>query len=243
MRAGTLISSINTEEVPVRIPVEHGHLEAALKNPEGTPVGAAVLCHPHPLHGGTMHTKAVFRAAQALNEAGLQVLRFNFRGVGTSTGSYDEGEGEREDVRAALEFMEAHSPRLPLILGGFSFGSAVAARVGVDDPRVRALLAMGLPLDMHDFSFLAQAHRPVLVVQGEEDEFGDGERAAQVAEELGDHVTLHRIPKSNHYFDDHFDELKNAIRSYFVEGPGGRAIRGDSPPPGVGATAREEEGA
>ncbi len=221
----------------MRIPVSHGSLEGALRDPEGDPIGAAVLCHPHPLHGGTMHTKAVFRAAQALNEAGLRVLRFNFRGVGTSTGSYGEGSAEVEDVRAALDFLEERSPGLPLVAGGFSFGAHVGARVAVDEDRVRAILAMGLPVSMYDFSYLAGANRPVLVVQGEEDEFGSGEAAEAVVRELGPHVTIERIPQSDHFFHDRFDELKEAIYRYFTEGPGARVLA-----PAGGTDRSGEEG-
>ena len=160
----------------MKIPVSHGWLEAVLKEPDDAARGAAVVCHPHPLHGGTMHTKAVYRAAQALNEAGLVALRFNFRGIGTSTGSHEGGVGEREDVHAALDWLETHYPTLPLVCGGFSFGSMVGLGVGVDDARVVSLLGFGLPVGKaeYDYGYLASADKPVLVVQGEDDEFGSG---------------------------------------------------------------------
>lgn len=208
----------------MKIPVAHGWLEASLKEPDGTPRAAAVVCHPHPLHGGTMHTKAVYRAAQALNEAGIVALRFNFRGVGTSTGSYDQGHGEQDDARAALDWLEEEYPDLPLILGGFSFGSRVALTVGAEDERVVGLLGLGLPVEMeeYDFGFLADAGKPILVVQGEDDEFGSGEAVAGVLEPLGDHVTLVRVPGADHYFTDRLDELKDAVRGYWSSGPGAR---------------------
>lgn len=205
----------------MKIPAPHGQLETRLREPDGTPRGAAVVCHPHPLEGGTLHTKAVYRAAQALNEAGLVVLRFNFRGVGASTGSYDEGYGEKDDVRTALDWLEGEYPDLPLVVGGFSFGSMVGLGFAVDDRRPVALLGLGLPVAMYDFSFLADAGRPILVVQGEEDEFGSGHRAAEVLAGYGEHVTLVRVPGANHFFDDRFDELKAAVRAYFTEGTGG----------------------
>ncbi len=118
--------------------------------PEGPPVAAAVVCHAHPLHGGMMHFKVVFRAAKALQSAGLAVLRFNFRGVGRSEGAHDHGAGEQEDARAALFEMEDRFPGLPLVLGGFSFGSAIALRVAARDARVRAVFALGFPLRMVD---------------------------------------------------------------------------------------------
>lgn len=210
-----------------RIPVSHGHLEAILKEPDGPPRGAAVVCHPHPLHGGTMHTKAVYRAAQALNEAGLVALRFNFRGVGTSTGSHDEGIGEQDDLRAALEWLQARDPRLPLVVGGFSFGSMVALSVGAGDDRVAALLGLGLPVgleDRYDYGFLADAGKPVLVVQGENDEFGSGEVVAEALAPLGAHVTLVRVPDTDHYFADRLDELRSAVRGYYESGPGSKVL-------------------
>ena len=204
----------------MKIPVSHGHLEAQLKEPSGPPRGAAVLCHPHPLFGGTMHTKAVYRAAQALNEIGLSVLRFNFRGVGASTGSYDAGTGEREDVIAALDWLEKSYPNLPLLVGGFSFGSMVGLAVGAEDKRIIALLGLGLVIGNHyDYTYLSDAGKPVLVVQGEEDEFGSGEQVEALLAKLGKHITLMRVPDADHYFTDQLDALKRAIRDYYESDP------------------------
>jgi uncharacterized protein len=211
----------------LRIPVSHGHLEAIVKAPEGAPRGAAVVCHPHPLHGGTMHTKAVYRAAQGLNEAGLVTLRFNFRGVGTSTGSHDEGIGEQDDLRAAIDWLEGEHPHLPVIVGGFSFGSMVALVVGADDVRAVGLLGLGLPVeldDRYDYGFLAGAGKPVLVVQGENDEFGSGARVASVLAPLGSHVTVVRISDTDHYFEGKLDELRAAVGGYYGSGPGARLL-------------------
>jgi len=212
----------------VKIPVSHGHLEAALRNPAGSPRGGAVFCHPHPVQGGTMHTKAVYRAAQALNEAGLRTLRFNFRGVGCSTGSYDEGFGEEEDVRAALDWLELGLRDHPLVCGGVSFGSMVGLKVGIDDPRVVALVALGTPIHVYDYSYLARAEKPVLVVQGEEDEFGSGREVVEVLGGLGDHVTAISVPGAGHLFDGHLEELQHHIRTFFVDGPGASRIGGGS---------------
>ncbi len=210
----------------MHILASHGQLEALLKEPAGAARGAVVVCHPHPLHGGTMHTKAVYRAAQAFNDAGLVALRFNFRGVGTSTGSHDQGVGERDDLREALDWLEAEYPDLPLLVGGFSFGSMVGLSVGADDERVVALLGLGLPVDMdrYDYSFLAEAKKPILVVQGENDEFGAGDTVAALLSELGAHITLVRIPGTDHYFTDRLDELRATIRGYYESGPGSRTL-------------------
>jgi alpha/beta superfamily hydrolase len=205
------------------IPVSHGHLESVLKEPATPLRGAAVVCHPHPLFGGTMHTKAVYRAAQALNDVGFAALRFNFRGVGASTGSHDDGIGERDDARAALDWLAARYPGVPLLSAGFSFGSLVALTVGAEDERVAALLGLGLPLtrdERYDYAFLADVAKPVLVVQGEHDEFGSGELVANALAPLGSHVTLVRVPGSDHYFAERVDELQAAISGYFADGPG-----------------------
>jgi uncharacterized protein len=184
------------------------------------------------MHGGTLHTKAVFRAAQAVNEAGLHALRFNFRGVGHSTGSYGDGVGELGDVRAALDWLAAEYPELPLALGGFSFGSVVGLRAGFADPRVQAFFGMGLPVSGWDLDDLAEAAgrdgtrdgRPLLLVQGEEDEFGAGAELEAFAERLGPGVDVVRIAGADHYFHDRFDELKAAIAGWFSEGAGSRVF-------------------
>lgn len=210
----------------MKIPVTHGWLEAVLKEPDDAPRGAAVLCHPHPLHGGTMHTKAVYRAAQGLGDAGLVVLRFNFRGVGISTGSFDDGHGERDDLRAALDWLEARFPTLPLVVGGFSFGSMVGLGVGSEDPRAVALLGLGLPVkkDGYDYGYLAGTDKPVLVIQGERDEFGSGAQAAETLAPLGPHITLVRISGADHFFVERLDEVREVVRGYYQSGPGSRVL-------------------
>jgi len=174
-----------------------------------------------------MHTKAVYRSAQGLNEAGLLTLRFNFRGVGTSTGSFDEGVGEQDDIRAALEWLTSEHPELPVVVGGFSFGSMVALTVGVDDSRVGGLFGLGLPVAMderYDYGFLAEADKPVLVVQAEHDEFGPAERVRSVLEPLGSHITVVPVTGTDHYFEGRLDELRGAVRGYFESGPGARTL-------------------
>ena len=209
----------------MKIPVSHGQLEAALRNPKGDLRGGALFCHPHPLQGGTMNTKAVYRAAQALNDVGLRTLRFNFRGVGYSTGTFEDGIGELDDVRAALDWLELGARGLPLVVGGLSFGSLVGMSVGVDDARVGALVALGTPINVYDYSFLADAGKPVLVVQGEEDEYGSAEEVAEVMEALGDHILVRGIPGSGHLFEGRYVELRRVIAEFFSSGPGAEALR------------------
>lgn len=223
----------------MQIPVSHGRLEALLKEPGGEVRGAAVVCHPHPLHGGTMHTKPVYRAAQALAEVGVRTLRFNFRGVGASTGTFDGGLGEQEDARAALEWLAERSPGLPLVAAGFSFGSLVALSVGAHDPRVRALVGLGTPLELYDFSVLAQTRSPVLVVQGEHDPFGSPAAVREALSPLGDHITVVEVPGADHFFEGRLEELKRAIREFFVEGPGAEALKGIDPSPGEPGSTEE----
>lgn len=157
-------------------------------------------------------------------EAGIAALRFNFRGVGTSTGGYEEGVGEKDDVAAALDWLEEHQPGVPLVAGGFSFGSMVALGHGATDSRVAALFALGIPVRMYDYTFLKDLDKPVLIVQGEDDEFGSGAEAEAVVAELGPHVTLVRIPGGDHYFDGRMDEMKGAVTEFFRSGAGGGVL-------------------
>ena len=200
------------------IPVAHGRLEAILKEPRtGPALGAALVLHPHPLGGGTMHNKVVFRAATALNEAGLLTLRINFRGVGQSTGEHDEGRGEVEDVRAGLEYLAETFPEQPITLCGFSFGARVGLEVGMSDDRVRNLISIGTPVDKYDFSFLAACSKPILFVHGDHDEFGSVSRLEDLVAQIERHnasVELKIIKGSHHFFEGHLDELKQAITDW-----------------------------
>ncbi len=202
------------------IPVAHGQLEAILKEPRQGPVRAvALVLHPHPLGGGTMHNKVVFRAAAALNDAGVTTLRINFRGVGQSTGQHDEGRGEHDDVRAGLDYLSTQYPNLRIVVCGFSFGSLVGLDVGIKDDRVKYLIGIGTPLDKYDFTFLESCRKPLLLVHGEHDEFGDVEKVRRVAADLEKHtqVRLIVIPGSGHFFENGLDELKSAITDWITQ--------------------------
>jgi alpha/beta superfamily hydrolase len=202
------------------IPAAHGQLEAILKEPrQGSPKGVALVLHPHPLGGGTMHNKVVFRAAAALNDAGLIALRFNFRGVGQSTGVHDDGRGEQDDVRAGLDYLSQQYPGQRITLCGFSFGARVGLEVGIHDPRVEYLIGIGTPLDKYDFSFLAECRKPLLLVHGERDEYGDVERLRKLAAELEKNTTVRLVvvPGAGHFFDDGLDQLKHAITDWALE--------------------------
>jgi uncharacterized protein len=203
------------------IPAPHGKLEAILKEP-GADIrrrGVALVLHPHPLHGGTMHNKVVFRAARALNDAGLVTLRKNFRGVGQTTGTHSYGSGEADDARVALDYLVAHYPDAPLLLAGFSFGARVGLETGIADERVRALIGIGTPVNMYDFSFLKNCRKPVLFVHGERDEFGDVAKLRAIAAELpaAAHARVEIIPAAGHFFDNQLDELSRVVREWAEE--------------------------
>jgi alpha/beta superfamily hydrolase len=196
------------------IPAPHGQLEAILKEPRQTAFRAvALLLHPHPLGGGTMHNKVVFRAAEALNEAGLVTLRLNFRGVGQSTGTHDEGRGERDDVRAGLEYLSEKYAGQPITLCGFSFGARVGMEVGISEERVRNLISIGTPIDKYDFEFLTECHKPILFVHGELDEYGNIEHLQSLVAKLESHAQaqLTVIQGADHFFGHHLEQLKQAI--------------------------------
>ncbi|HUE83497.1 MAG TPA: alpha/beta fold hydrolase [Pyrinomonadaceae bacterium] len=199
------------------IPVTHGQLEAILKEPKETPRrGVALVLHPHPLGGGTMHNKVVYRAASALNDAGMLTLRINFRGVGQSTGTHDEGQGELEDVRAGLQYLKENYPEQPITLCGFSFGARVGLEIGISDDRVTDLISIGTPVDKYDFTFLEACRKPILFVHGDEDEFGSVEQLRALVAKLKPYtkVQLSIIDNCGHFFEGRLDELKEVITAW-----------------------------
>ena len=186
-------------------------------------MAAAVVCHAHPRHGGMMHFKVVFRAAKALQSAGLAVLRFNFRGVGRSEGAWDEGRGEQDDVRAALDELERRFPGLPLVAGGFSFGAVMALRVGAGDDRVGAVMVLGYPASLDGPQGpLDAGGRPRLFVQGENDQFGPGAELRGMVEPLPEGSSLVIVPATDHFFDGRLDELQGAVCTWAEGRPWGK---------------------
>jgi alpha/beta superfamily hydrolase len=213
-----------------------GRLEAILMNPSGSPTAAAVVCHAHPLHGGMMHFKVVFRAAKGLQSAGLAVLRFNFRGVGRSEGTYDGGRGEGDDARAALDEMARRFPDRPLVLGGFSFGAVVALHVGATDHRVGGVFALGCPADFDDSTItipgpppLDAGGKPRLFVQGENDRFGSGETLRGLVEPWPEGRAVVILRGTDHFFEGRLDELQGAVCTWAEGRPWERGRGGEDP--------------
>jgi alpha/beta superfamily hydrolase len=195
-----------------------GLLETILEYDPGHAVEyTAMICHPHPLYGGTMHNKVVFRAAKAALREGLPTLRFNFRGAGRSQGEFGNGVGETDDVRAALDNLSSRYPRTPVILMGFSFGLGVGLRVGAEDPRVVALVGLGLAVNRHDYSFLRKCHKPKLFVQGTEDEFGPRHEVQVIVAAFPPPKKLHWVEGVDHFFTGKLHELERVIGSFIRE--------------------------
>ena len=181
---------------------------------------AAVVCHPHPLYQGTMHNKVVYQTAKALDSLSIPVLRFNFRGVGASEGTYDRGRGEEDDVRAALDYLEAQFPGVPLLAAGFSFGAWVGLRRGCSDPRVLELIGLGLPVDDRKlgFGYLSACAKPKLLIQGESDQYAEKSHFESFVETFNREVaTVSQvvfISSADHFFTGHLDEMTDAVRRW-----------------------------
>jgi uncharacterized protein len=188
---------------------------------QSAPPIAAVVCHPHPLFGGTMHNKVVYQIARTLDRVGVPSLRFNFRGVGLSAGKHDRGHGEREDVRAALDFVAAEFPGIPLLVAGFSFGCWVGLRVGSEDSRVTELVGVGPPVNDSDFSYLAKNEKPRLFILGEKDQYGSPEKLEKLISTFPKAVQRDTkaviVPGADHFFVGQLNELDAALAGWIVE--------------------------
>jgi uncharacterized protein len=195
-----------------------GRLEALLwttSNPE--PQFSALVCHPHPLFGGTMHNKVVYQVAKALHHCGAPVLRFNFRGTGQSQGVHDNGRGERDDVRAALDYLAAEFAALPILLAGFSFGSSVGLRVGCGDARVKELIGLGLPVNNVDMSFLQACDKSKLILQGGSDQFGSRGKLEALYATLPEPKRLVIFDGADHFFAGALPKVGEAIEEWVEE--------------------------
>ncbi len=200
------------------IPGQAGNLEALLEwNPEWKPRQLAIVCHPHPLYGGTMHNKVVFRAAKAATHLEVPALRFNFRGVGHSGGEYAGGVGERGDARAALDYFSQRFPQIPVSMMGFSFGSVVALAVGAVDARVNCVVGIGLPVNSTDFSFLQEVRKPKLLIQGAEDQFGSRERLEKLFSTLNEPKRLRFVEGADHFLTGKLQELQLETQEFLQD--------------------------
>jgi alpha/beta superfamily hydrolase len=196
-----------------------GKLEAVLWTPTraAAPALSAVLCHPHPLFGGTLHNKVVYHAAKSLDSLGIPVLRFNFRGAGLSAGEHDRGLGEREDVRAAVDFLAEEYPHTPMLVGGFSFGSWVGLQAGCADPRVHELIGLGIPVNSSDFTYLEYCSKPKLIVQGTNDEYGTWQTVEPLVARMDGDTRLCFVQDADHFFAGYLDQLDQAITSWLMQ--------------------------
>ena len=188
-----------------------GPLEALLDRPPSAPRAAAVFAHPHPLYGGTMHTKAVYQSAKALVRIDVAVLRFNFRGVGRSAGKHDAGPGEMDDFRAALDYLAAQFPGLPLWAAGFSFGAWIAGTVGPSDPRVELILTIAPPVDRYDSAVLKESDKPKFVIHGEFDEVVPSREVKKFYGQLREPRDLVIIDAADHLFTGKTIELGEVV--------------------------------
>jgi uncharacterized protein len=198
-----------------------GRLEALLNTGSEDATHAALVCHPHPLYGGTLHNKVVFHAMKALNSFGYPVLRFNFRGAGLSQGEHDHGNGEVDDVRAAMDWLDREF-HLPLIFAGFSFGAAVGLRVACPDARVPAMIGLGLPVDamedrVYAFEFLRGCTKPKLFVSGDRDQFGPRAKLERVVGALPEPKKLVMVQGADHFFEGRLREMREAIEAWVRE--------------------------
>jgi uncharacterized protein len=195
-----------------------GRLEAMLWTSSATDSDfTAVVCHPHPLFGGTMHNKVAYQTAKALHDRGAPVLRFNFRGAGLSEGVHDNGHGEQDDVRAALDYLASEFPGKAILLAGFSFGSSVGLRVGCSDPRVERLIGLGLPVDDVDLSYLRACRKPKLLIQGGNDQFGSRVNLEALFATMPEPKRLVMVGGADHFFTGHLDQVGTAIKTWLDE--------------------------
>jgi len=194
---------------------EAGRLDALYRELQD-PVGVAVVCHPLPSGGGTLHSKVVFRAARGLEAADFATIRFNFRGVGASGGKWDGGEGEQNDVLAAIQWITRKHPGVKLLVGGFSFGAWVASRVACELPEVDGIFLIGTPVDKYDFSYLRDCHKPKLFLHGTQDEYGNVEKLEKLVGALSNSESM-ILTGADHFFSKQLDAVEETLRNWAIE--------------------------
>ncbi|HUP50568.1 MAG TPA: alpha/beta fold hydrolase [Thermoanaerobaculia bacterium] len=192
-----------------------GRLEALYRDLQD-PAAVALISHPLPTHGGTLHNKVVFRAARGLENANIATLRFNFRGVGASSGSFDQGEGEQDDFLAALTWLRRKHPDRKVFAGGFSFGAWVASRAGCEVPEIDALFLIGTPVNKYDFGYLRHCEKPMLFLHGTDDEHGDVARLEKLIEQVRNAESV-TVTGADHFFTRQLEAVEETLRSWATE--------------------------
>lgn len=192
-----------------------GRLEALYRELQD-PAAVAVICHPLPTGGGTLHNKVVFRAARGLENANVATLRFNFRGVGTSGGKFDNGDGEQDDVTAAIKWARLKHPDKKLIVGGFSFGAWVSTRVACERTDVEAMFLLGTPVNKYDFSYLRSCERPMLFIHGTQDEHGDAAKLEKLVQGIRNAESV-TVTGADHFFTKQLEAVEETIRGWAEE--------------------------
>ncbi|MBV8707022.1 MAG: alpha/beta fold hydrolase [Acidobacteriaceae bacterium] len=194
------------------LPGPAGKLEALLEEPEeGVPIEAALVCHPHPKGGGTMHNKVVYRLARGLRRTGSVVLRFNYRGVNLSEGEYDGGRGETEDARVALRQLRARYPDLPVTVAGFSFGSRIALRLASQEDNLRRVIAVGFPTKITGHDYVYHVTIPKYFIHSTHDEFGPREEFERFYSTVPEPKHLDWVPASDHFFKNALDQFEAVV--------------------------------
>ena len=199
------------------IPGPAGSLEVLIDEPAGAPRAAVVFAHPLPTQGGTMHTKVVFQGAKALTRIGCAVLRFNFRGVGRSGGEWDEGRGEKDDYRAALDFFARRHPQAELWAAGFSFGSYIAMTCGIEHEHVCAVIGIAPPVDRYDYDAVRASTKPKFLIHGEADELIPLRAVREFYARLADPKELVEIDRANHLFEGQASEVGDALEELLTD--------------------------
>jgi uncharacterized protein len=205
-------------EEKISVPCGDIRLEGLLSVQEALSIkGGVILCHPHPLYGGDMDNTVVAAGIAAASREGLSTLRFNFRGVGESGGSYGEGMGEREDVRAVIDYFSARlkDSNVPMILLGYSFGAWAGMPVAVEDPRIKGMVAISPPLDLYDFAFLKGCKKKKLLVAGDQDDYCPAARLQEFYKDLDQPKALSVIQGADHFYSFHDSALINPLREFF----------------------------
>ncbi len=192
-----------------------GRLEALYRDLQ-EPAAVAIVCHPHPSGGGTLHNKVVFRAARGFENANVATLRFNFRGVGTSGGSHEGGEGEQEDVATAIQWVQRTHPGKRIFVGGFSFGSWVASRAACENPDVFAVFLIGAPVNQYDFGHVRRCEKPMLFLQGTQDEYGDVEKLEKLVQPIRNAQSV-IVTGADHFFTKQLDAVEETMRGWAEE--------------------------